>query len=479
MLTTHTDSPLIEAFVAGSPETAGDSKTVRKFETLYALLKAEVSPYSRRFLNYWHTSPPFRPSESSRHTGRRGIVRFEDAWMLLTAFCYSTGGPGNWRDDVPALVTHWLTDAEDVSGMVDIETTLAWSRLLASWSRSNDGSYKVARADSPLAQKKKEKFRFIDLFAGIGGFRLALQDAGGRCVFSSEWDQKARETYFQNYGEWPFGDLTGFTGDHSEDGIPPFIPEHDILAGGFPCQPFSQAGQKLGFEDARGTLFFDILKIARARKPSVLFLENVKGLKGHNKGHTFRVICRALEETGYRVFSQVLSAKDYGVPQNRQRIFIVAFLDDVPFEFPPAVPAAGRKTLDEVLEKKAADFTISDRMWKGHRDRKARHQRNGNGFGYSLFKRNAEYVNTISARYWKDGSEILIHQPRKNPRTLTPRECARLQGFPDSFQLHSSKRANYQQFGNSVAVPVIRAITGRILKALKKQKNRRSAIFTQ
>ncbi|MEM7453219.1 MAG: DNA cytosine methyltransferase [Planctomycetota bacterium] len=465
MLTTRTDSLLNRALAAACPESANDADVVRKFETLFALLQENVSPYSRRFLNYWDKVPA-RKQLLETSASRRGVVRFDDAWKLLTAFCFTTGAPHRWRDDIPALVTHWLSSPSNVSGMVDSETTDSWRSLLAAWSRLGEAGFKVTRADSPLLQKRKEKFRFIDLFAGVGGFRLAMQEAGGHCVFSSEWDQKARETYFQNYGEWPFGDLTGFTGDHRQEGIPPFIPAHDILTGGFPCQPFSQAGQKLGFDDARGTLFFDILKIARARRPAALFLENVKGLKGHNKGHTFRVICKALEESGYSVYSEVLSAKDYGVPQNRQRIFIVAFRDKVDFRFPDHAPESKRKSLDELLEKNARDFTISDRMWTGHRNRKARHRSNGNGFGYSLFKRTADYVNTISARYWKDGSEILIHQPRRNPRTLTPRECARLQGFPDTFRLHTSKRANYQQFGNSVAVPVIKAIAKEILKSL-------------
>jgi DNA (cytosine-5)-methyltransferase 1 len=240
------------------------------------------------------------------------------------------------------------------------------------------------------------------------------------------------------------------------------------LCGGFPCQPFSQAGRQLGFEDARGTLFFDILTIAKTQRPKVLFLENVKRLKGHDKGRTFQVICNALGEIGYKVYAKVIRAYDHGVPQNRERIFIVAFSEPIQFEFPSQTRHSIYKSVGDVLESQTDPyFTISDRMWEGHQRRLQEHRNKGNGFGYSLFDKKDEYVNTISARYWKDGSEILIAQKNKNPRILTPRECARIQGYPEKFQPHESKRYAYQQFGNSVAVPVIFAIAQQIRIALK------------
>ncbi|MBC2607496.1 DNA cytosine methyltransferase [Pelagicoccus albus] len=318
----------------------------------------------------------------------------------------------------------------------------------------------------------KPKFTFIDLFAGIGGFRIALERLGGKCVFSSEWDKHAKETYYQNYGEVPFGDITNFTKTDTDVSIKTDnIPDHDILCGGFPCQPFSQAGRQLGFEDARGTLFFDILTIAKIHRPKVLFLENVKRLRGHDKGKTFAVICNALKEIGYKVYSKVVSAYDQGVPQNRERIFIVAFSQPIHFEFPKNNRHSIYSKVGDILEKRVdSQFTISDKLWAGHQRRLREHRERGNGFGYSLFDEESQYVNTISARYWKDGSEILIDQKNNNPRILTPRECARIQGYPEDFKYHDSKRHSYQQFGNSVAVPVIEAISRNIFSALDSPK---------
>lgn len=317
----------------------------------------------------------------------------------------------------------------------------------------------------------KPRFTFIDLFAGIGGFRIALEELGGKCIFSSEWEKHAKETYYQNYGEIPFGDITKFTKPSEGGSIKTdAIPEHDILCGGFPCQPFSQAGKQLGFEDARGTLFFDILTISKERHPKVLFLENVKRLKGHDKGRTFKVICNSLREIGYKVYTKIVRAYDHGVPQNRERIFLVAFSQAIEFEFPEENRHSIYKNVGDILEREPdPKYTISDRMWAGHQRRLEQHRNRGNGFGYSLFGASDEYVNTISARYWKDGSEILIEQEEQNPRILTPREAARIQGYPEGFQPHVSKRHAYQQFGNSVAVPVIKAIGQEILKSLKEK----------
>jgi len=306
------------------------------------------------------------------------------------------------------------------------------------------------------------KLRIIDLFAGIGGIRLGFESQGCECVFSSEWDKGAQMTYRMNFGEMPFGDITKIKEET--------IPSYDVLLAGFPCQPFSQAGLKLGFADTRGTLFFDIARIINYHRPRVVFLENVKRFKTHSSGSTFSTVKNTLEQLGYQVFDTVLNAKDFGVPQNRERIYIVAFLGSAPFSFPE--PLTGVKTrLGSILEKKVDEkYTISDKLWAGHRRRKIEHKKKGNGFGYSLFNKDSIYTSTISARYYKDGSEILIDQNGKNPRKLTPREAARLQGFPDEFIIPVSDTQAYKQFGNSVAVPVIKAIASNILLAMTQQK---------
>lgn len=306
-------------------------------------------------------------------------------------------------------------------------------------------------------------FKFIDLFAGIGGIRIPFQELGGKCVFTSEWDKFAQKTYRLNFGEEPSGDITLI----DEKSIPDF----DILLGGFPCQPFSQAGLKKGFSDTRGTLFFEIERILKEKKPKAFLLENVKQLRSHNKGRTLAVILEHLDALNYYVKFEVLRAGDFGVPQNRERIYIVGLdkdyfdlSNDYDFQFPK--PSNIKTRLGDILENDVDEkYTISDALWEGHQRRKREHQEKGNGFGYSLFDEESEYTNTISARYYKDGSEILIDQGiDKNPRKLTPRECARLQGFPENFVIPVSDTQAYKQFGNSVAVPVVRAVAKRILE---------------
>ncbi len=313
-----------------------------------------------------------------------------------------------------------------------------------------------------IENKTKNSYKFIDLFAGVGGIRLGFEEVfkdKSSFVFASEIDKFAQQTYASNYGHLPSGDITQIE--------PTEIPKFDILLAGFPCQPFSNAGLKKGFDDTRGTLFFDIAQIAKYHKPKVLFLENVKGFKNHDKGNTFRVVKETLEELGYRVFSEVLNAKHFGVPQNRERIYIIAFLDhSIEFEFPK--PLEKNVKLGDILEKKVDEkYTISDKLWAGHQRRKMEHKKKGNGFGYCIFNETSEYTSTISARYYKDGSEILIEQKDKNPRKLSPREAGRLQGFPDDFKIVVSDTQAYKQFGNSVAVPVISAIAKEIYKFLK------------
>lgn len=317
---------------------------------------------------------------------------------------------------------------------------------------------------------KENAFTFIDLFAGIGGMRIGFQEAGGNCVFSSEFEPKAQETYSNNYCDYPFGDITKI--DEND------IPDHDILIGGFPCQPFSHAGHKLGIEDTRGTLFYDIARILETKKPKMALLENVKGLVSHNKGDTLKTILKALTSIGYQCVisdetiknedgkkikeeakKMILSSVDFGVPQNRQRIYIVLWRRDLGIEFEYPKKSGIPTRLGDILEQNPdPKYTISDRLWNGHQLRKARNKENGKGFGYSLYSENSPYAGTISARYYKDGSEILIAQDGKNPRKLTPREAARLQGFPEKFKVSHSDMQAYKQFGNSVSKPVIQAI---------------------
>ncbi len=280
------------------------------------------------------------------------------------------------------------------------------------------------------------------------------------CVMSSEWDKYAVQTYLANYpNETVRGDLTKI--DEND------VPDHNILMAGFPCQPFSQAGLKKGFDDTRGTLFFDILRILRKKKPDVVLLENVKRLKSHDKGKTLEVIKSSLIEIGYEnMYIQVLRARDFGLPQNRERIFIVAFKDPKrKFNFPK--PNGQETRVGDILEDNVDEkYTISDKLWSGHKKRKKKNTLMGRGFGYGIVDKNSSYTNTISARYYKDGSEILIDQNNSNPRKLTPREAARLQGFPDSFKIPVSDNQAYRQFGNSVAVNVIEAIAREMKKSL-------------
>ena len=308
------------------------------------------------------------------------------------------------------------------------------------------------------------KIKFIDLFAGIGGIRLGLENSAKRnkklveCVFTSEWDKFANITYKENFND-NFNIAGDITKINESD-----IPEHNLLLAGFPCQAFSQAGKKRGFEDTRGTLFFDIARILQKKKPSYFLLENVKQLVGHDKknkkdkiGRTLSIILETLGELGYNVHWKTLKARDFGVPQNRERIYIFGSLKKVNFKFPNPFDLDLRlgDILEEIVDEK---YIISDKLWAGHQRRKKMNKLKGKGFGYGLFNKDSKYTNTLSARYYKDGSEILIENLNTNPRKLTPREAARLQGFPDNFKIPVSNNQAYKQFGNSVAVPVIEAI---------------------
>lgn len=331
--------------------------------------------------------------------------------------------------------------------------------------------------------KPKAEFKFIDLFAGIGGIRLAFDAIGGECVFTSEWDSYAQRTYMANFGgQHPIdGDITKIA---AED-----IPEHDVLLAGFPCQPFSIAGvskknalgRAHGFADeTQGTLFFDVARIIAAKRPKAFLLENVKNLQSHDKGRTFDVILRTLrEDLGYQVFYKVIDGAHF-VPQHRERIIIVGFREPVHFDWSMVdLPVKGTHTLGEILHKKTGEpvpdsdgssyydqvkhqaldkYTLTDNLWLYLQNYKKKHAAAGNGFGFGLVTPDS-VTRTLSARYYKDGSEILLSQGvQKNPRRLTPRECARLMGFPDSFRIPVSDTRAYKQFGNSVVVPVMEAV---------------------
>lgn len=315
----------------------------------------------------------------------------------------------------------------------------------------------------PFPNNSNGRYKMIDLFAGIGGTRLGFYQTNAvNVVFSSEWDKFAQKTYHANYGDIPDGDITKI---NEKD-----VPDHDILVGGFPCVAFSQAGLKRGFEDTRGTLFFDIARIIKEKRPKAFLLENVKNLLGHDNGKTFAVIRKTLEDMDYEVYHKVFAAKDFGVPQNRERIYIVGFdkkqvLNYEDFKYPD--PPMSETSVGDILERDVDDkYTLSDALWQGHQRRKADNAAAGKGFGYGLFNKDSAYTNTISARYYKDGSEILIEQIGKNPRKITPREASRLQGFPEEFIIPVSDTQAYKQFGNSVAVPVIHAIAENIISVL-------------
>lgn len=321
-------------------------------------------------------------------------------------------------------------------------------------------------------KQSTSNYTFIDLFAGIGGIRTAFTNSGAVCRFTSDYDKFCKVTYEENYKEHMHGDITQI----DERDIPTF----DILTGGFPCQPFSIAGvskklslgRKHGFEDEKqGNLFFDIARILRHHQPRAFFLENVKNLRSHDKGNTFRVIESTLLELGYSVFYKVVDAKYY-VPQHRERIFIVGFrkdlYPDVDFRF-PEYPGKRNYELKDILEKNPdSKYTLSDHLWNYLQERKESNRAKGNGFGFGLVDPETdEYTRTLSARYHKDGSEILIKQKGKNPRRLTPRECARLMGLDDSFKIPVSDTQAYRQFGNCVVVPAIEATARELIKTMK------------
>ena len=426
-----------------------------------------------------------QPSEIRSVNGK---VNHDDALrMLVTIEAVKKAHPPNTICELPAIVSHWLQSPGKKPIMLDRETRKFWSNLLSTYAQigtspildnlepSSRSPFTVDYKGCPFPPLKNPKFSFIDLFAGIGGFRLALQKFGGKCVFSSEWDYCARETYRDNYGEVPFGDIRQFTAENiSNRALKKMIPDHDVLAAGFPCQPFSRAGvsarkalgKKHGFScDIQGTLFFDLMRIAKVKQPKVIFLENVRNLERHDGGRTFKRIKRTIEKELKYSFSHMVIDSSPMVPQRRKRCYIVCLRKKRDkFEFPKI--KGPPKPLKSILQRYVpAKFTISNKLWQGHINRTKRNIARGVGFTAYEADLNKP-ASTLVARYYKDGKECLIPQHGKNPRMLTPRECARLQGYPEAFRFYPTRAQSYRQFGNSVAVPVVRKIAKRIAKKL-------------
>jgi DNA (cytosine-5)-methyltransferase 1 len=436
-----------------------------------------------------------------RASTKRGVNKPERLKATKRALC------GQQSEDNPNADSSFIRQSRKECGLTQKGMSSALgmgevgARTVRAWENGEQKpSQKMVKKITSLIQSKSEKpapfefhgpsaFKFIDLFAGIGGIRLPFQEIGGECVFSSEWDKYSQKTYYANYKEVPHGDITKI--DAAD------IPDHDVLLAGFPCQAFSQAGLRQGFYDTRGTMFFEIQRIMAEKRPVAFMLENVKQLRGHDKGRTLSTILDILggksvahvpddvplsdlaranlaKKLNYQVAYAVLKANDFGVPQKRERIYIVGFDRDVfpnmdLSDFFSGLETSSEPTcLGNVLEENSSvpdSFTISDRLYAGHLRRRREHAEKGNGFGFSVFNRESPYCNTISARYYKDGSEVLIDQMDigKNPRKLTPRECAGIQGFPDEFIVDAVSTSQiYRQFGNSVSVPVIRAIAKRM-----------------
>jgi len=319
-------------------------------------------------------------------------------------------------------------------------------------------------------QQENSRVTFIDLFAGIGGLRQAFQNAGGRCIFSSEWDKYSQLTYKANFNETPEGDITKI---EARD-----VPPHDILVAGFPCQPFSIAGvskknslgRDHGFLDkTQGTLFFDVARIIDWRRPKAFLLENVKNLLTHDSGRTFTVIRETLDALNYKIYFKVIDGKHY-VPQHRERLIIIGmnkniYGDEDLFNF-PELPEANHRLRDILEEYVAPKYTLSDKLWTYLQGYAKKHHEKGNGFGFGLTDLEG-ITRTLSARYYKDGSEILIPQEGRNPRRLTPRECARLQGFPETFNIVVSDTQAYKQFGNSVVLPLVSAVASQLVNTME------------
>lgn len=387
--------------------------------------------------------------------------------------------------NVPPEIHDWMREEKLRAGRSQQEILLdALQDAYRHRGRRRDRTlFDEVEPDPPVRQVERLPglpFRFIDLFAGIGGMRLGLERLGGECVYTCEIDKHCRKTYEAWFGDSEIAeDITAVD--------PVKIPAHDVLAAGFPCQPFSVAGvskknslgRSHGFQDkAQGTLFYNLAEIIRAKRPPVVLLENVKNLRSHDKGRTWQTILEILEGLNYAVFSKIIDAADY-VPQHRERIFIVCFdakmfTKSPPFQFPEP-PNGPAPRLGSILEDQPeSKYTLTDNLWKYLVDYAAKHRKKGNGFGYGIGDPDG-VSRTLSARYYKDGSEILIAQKGKNPRRLTPSECQKLMGFPD-WEFPVSDMQAYRQCGNAVVPLVIEQIAAQIVKVmrwqiLRKKKN--------
>lgn len=387
------------------------------------------------------------------------------------------------EDADTALITHYAitkNPAYKKSALAEVKEVLAKKysdeNITTKVAESALDQYLLKFNDIPFAGPNgSATFTFIDLFAGIGGFRMALQNLGGKCLFSSEWDKYAQETYKANFGERPFGDITK---KETKQHIPK---KFDILCGGFPCQPFSIAGvskknalgRKHGFEDEKqGNLFFHVAEIIETHRPKAFFLENVKNLVSHDKGNTFKVIKQTLEDLDYSFDYKVLDGKHF-VPQHRERTIMVGYDKriygkDIRFDFTKIELPEAKYKIKAILEKKVdPKYTLSDKLWNYLQEYAKKHKAKGNGFGFGLVDLDS-ISRTMSARYYKDGAEILIPQSGKNPRRLTPRECSLLQGYPSNFIIPVSDNQAYRQFGNSVVMPLIQAVGKELITVLKK-----------
>ena len=407
----------------------------------------------------------------------RNQTPFADIHALIAGHEMKMGHKGIVRDELEAIVSHWVQSSDAPPLFLNRRKAREWTAL------SKERGFRLPAdfKDVPFPPPEKPRFTFIDLFAGIGGFRIAMQNLGGKCVFTSEWDAHAQRTYRANFGEVPFGDITRIPAEA--------VPDHDILCGGFPCQAFSIAGKKGGFEDSRGTLFFDIARIIRAKQPSAIFLENVKGLASHRGGHTLATILNILRtDLGYFVPDpEVLKAEDFGVPQKRGRIYIVGFHRRTKvgqFQYPKPFPRKSK--FKDVKEKDvvSARYYLSTVYLECLRRHRARHESKGNGFGFEIIGDDSVANAIVIGGMGKERNLVVDHRlrdftpvtpirgevNREGIRRMTPREWARLQGFPDAFRICRSHVQAYKQFGNSVAVPAIQATAKRMLESLARPR---------
>lgn len=412
------------------------------------------------------------------------IDEFEGKWFQIRLV---EAIPTNHKK---AVITHYLHNIENGLSQHFKKDALTYLKEYVQFQEEENNLPMVAEFalqqllfevnDVPFPTPKNYTFKFIDLFAGIGGFRIAMQNLGGKCVFTSEWDKEAQRTYRANFGEVPFGDIT-------KEQTKKFIPDNfDVLCAGFPCQAFSIAGKRGGFEDTRGTLFFDVAEIIKRKQPKAFFLENVKGLRNHDRGKTLETILNVLRnDLGYFVPDpQIINAKDFGVPQNRERIFIVGFHKDTKvskFEYPK--PLNKKVKFGDIKEKivPPTKFYISTQYLQTLQNHKLRHEIKGNGFGYEIIHDN-EIANAVVCGGMGRERNLVIDNRitdftptthikgevnRDGIRKMTPREWARLQGFPDDFKIPVADASAYKQFGNSVAVPAIQATAEQVLKTVK------------